>query len=258
MSDPTASLSLAARSVRPTTHVRTGLTGGFLLLLASACSPRAAQAEPSHAPPQIAAHSAWSRVTVPGRETLPELPTELQSFTAELAVVERAPVAPEGSMNQLNTWLEQVLAPRLKEQAQQVEKLQQRLARNDSAPAKAASAGLLGHVHESLASELLLLPTPHDMADDAELVSIFRRSLLDKAQPNLERAKGYYATCAQQAHELGAELSAWETYCRARVSVLQAQAKQATKPVQAQQGPGLPNDTPSGTWAPPASSGPAK
>jgi hypothetical protein len=145
--------------------------------------------------------------------------------------------------------------PCLEQRTSKVQALAQELIAVVGVVARTGAAGLIGHMHEVLADELLRTPVPREVAGDPELMALYLSTLYEKAGPYLERAQASYAACADNADSVGAETTDWGEYCKARRRVLDERLKALRSARPAATANSVPTLRPPGAWESPSSGG---
>lgn len=150
----------------------------------------------------------------------------LASYLAPIAAVEdQCAPPPSDSLSDINVWASQKFVPCLEQRTSTVLALERELIAVVGVVARTGAAGLIGHMHEVLADELLGTPLPRELVGDPELMAIYLGTLYEKARPYLEKAQASYAACADNADGVGAETADWGDYCKARRGALEARLK---------------------------------
>ena len=150
----------------------------------------------------------------------------LSPYLAPIAAVEdECAPPPSDSLSDINVWASKSFVPCLEQRTTKVLALEQELIAVVGVVARTGAAGLIGHMHEVLADELLGAPVPREIASDPDLLSVYVSTLYEKAKPYLEKAQASYAACVDDAESVGTETVDWLDYCRARRGVLDERLK---------------------------------
>lgn len=215
-----------------------------VVALLAACSKPPVPQEPVHADtterhPRAQTTSALADPRQ--HEELPALPPALSAYRERVrALAASTCEAPaDGSMAGVNAWMQARFFPWFGDKVGQVGALEAELKAAGGEANSAVVPGLLAYLQEDLAGDLLSLPVPTDIARDAELTSIYRNTLHEKAAPALDVARSSYATCTERAQASGAPLVSWAGFCSARGQRLQSLATSTPRPA-AGADPGLP------------------
>ncbi|MFT3926374.1 MAG: hypothetical protein QM778_27765 [Myxococcales bacterium] len=168
---------------------------------------------------------------MPSFRSLPDLPVALAGYADQVASIEVACERPTGTtLAEINTWMQQRFIPWLRDKSSAVMRMERELTAVHNVHARPIIAALIGHMHEDVADDLLSVPVPSELIEDAELTAVFRQSLIDKAMPSLQKAKLEYTACTPETHSTSAEREAWGRYCKVRVEVLDRVLAEAVAP----------------------------
>jgi hypothetical protein len=203
-----------------------------------------------------ALRTAYQAPPPPALASLPVAKQGLASYLAPVAAVEdHCAPSPSDSLSDINLWASKSFVPCLEQRTSKVQALERELIAMVGVVARTGAAGLIGHMYEVLADELLNTPVPREVAGDPVVMAIYLRTLHEKARPYLDKAQASYAACADNAESVGAETADWGDYCKARRGALDARLKtlgSARPPAVAS---GVPALLPPGAWQPPPNDG---
>lgn len=94
-------------------------------------------------------------------------------------------------------------------------------AANENPLERVYAGAIVGVIYESVAQQLLWLPTPTELNREPEIANAYRDILAFNAAPYLERSRAAYRACAangeMHAEELGEQ---WSTFCAGRMRLL--------------------------------------
>lgn len=94
-------------------------------------------------------------------------------------------------------------------------------AANEDPLERVYAGAIVGVIYESVAQQLLWLPTPSELEREPEIAAAYRDILAFNAAPYLERSRAGYHACAANAEIHAEELGPnWATFCSGRMRLL--------------------------------------